>query len=109
MVSESHKQHYKMYQNEKQKSKAKTDKDPKRKIITEEIEKLRMKSHRLQSSIDELVKDPDKLAIAAQESQSFKTLERSNNLRKAANLKKVQMNECDRMEKSFILHRDSVV
>ena len=38
---------YKIYQNEKQKSKGKTDKDLKRKIITEEIEEIRMKRHLL--------------------------------------------------------------
>ena len=33
-------EHYKIYQNEKQKSKAKTDKNLKQRIITEEIEKF---------------------------------------------------------------------
>ena len=70
----------------KNKSKAKTDKDLNRKIISEEIEEVRMKRHRLQSSIDELVKDADELAITSQETQSLKTLERSNDLKKAAKL-----------------------
>ena len=70
----------------KNKSKAKTDKDLNRKIITEEIEEVRMKRHRLQSSIDELFKDADELAITSQETQSLKTLERSNDLKKAAKL-----------------------
>ena len=60
---------YKIYQNEKQKSKAKNDKDLKWKIITEETEMVCMKIHPFQSSIDELVKDTDELAIAAQETQ----------------------------------------
>ena len=98
-------EHYKIYQNEKQKSKAKTDKDLKRKIITEEIEEACIKRYNLQSSIDELVKDADELA----ETQNLKTLERSNDLRKAAKLKEVEINECDLMEESLILHRDSVV
>ena len=68
-----------------------------------------MKRHRLQSSIDELVKDADELAITAQETQSLETLERSNDLGKATKLQKVAINECDRMEESLILHRDSVV
>ena len=78
---------YKIYENEKQKSKAKTYKDLKRKTITEEIEEVRMKRHRLQSSIDELVKDEDELTITAQETEGLKALERSNDLRKAAKLK----------------------
>ena len=46
-----------------------------------------MKRHRLQSSIDELVKDEHELAITAQETEGLKTLERSIDLKKAANLK----------------------
>ena len=68
-----------------------------------------MKRHRLQSSIDELVKDTDELAFTAEETQSLETLERSNDLGKATKLQKVEINECDRMEESLILHRDSVV
>ena len=68
-----------------------------------------MKRHRLQTVIDELVKDTDELAIAAQETQSLKTLETSNDLRKAAKLKKVEISKCDHMEESLILPRDSVV
>ena len=101
--------HYKIYQNEKQKSKTKTDKDLKRKTITEEIEEVGMKRHCLQSSVDKLVKDADELAITAQETQSLKTLERSNDLKNAVKLKKVEINECDRMEEFLILRRDSVV
>ena len=100
---------YKIYQNEKQKGKVKTDKDLKQKIITEETEEVCMKRHRLQSSIEELVKDVDELAITAQQTQSLKTLERSNDLRKAAKLKKVEINECDSVEESLILRRDSVL
>ena len=62
-----------------------------------------MKRHRFQSSIDELVKDADELAITAQETQSLKTLE---GLRK---LRKVEINECDPIKESLILHKDSVV
>ena len=58
---------YKIYQNEKQKSKAKTDKDLKHKIITEEIEEVHIKRHLLEFIIDELVKDTDELAVTAQE------------------------------------------
>ena len=68
-----------------------------------------MKRHRFQSSIDELVKDADELAITAQETQSLKTLEGSNDLRKAAKLRKVEINECDPIKESLILHKDSVV
>ena len=77
--------------------------------ISNKIEEVLMKRHRLQSSIGELVKDADELAITAQETQNMKTLERSNDLRKAAILKKVDINECDCVEKSLILHRKSVV
>ena len=89
--------------------KPKIDKDLKRKIITEEIELIRAKRHRLQSNIDELVKDADELAIKVQEIQSLKALERLNDLRKAAKLMKVEINEVDHMEESLILRRDSVV
>lgn len=94
--------HYKIYQNEKQKSKAKNDEDLKSKIITEETEEVCLKRHCLRSSIDELVNDADEIAITAKETQSLRTLERSNDLRKTAKLKKVEINESDRMEESLI-------
>ena len=81
----------------------------KQKVITEENEEVCMKRHRLQFSIEELVKDADELAITAQQTQSLETLERSNDLRKAAKLKKVEINECDSVEESLILRRDSVL
>ena len=68
-----------------------------------------MKRHHLQSRIYELVKDTDEVAITTQETKSLKTLEWSNDLRKAAKLKKVEINECDRTEESLILRRDSAV
>ena len=107
--AKSARERYKIYQNQKQKSKAKTHKYLTRKIITEEIEEVRMKRHRLQSSIDELVKDANELAIIAQETQSLKSLGRSNDLRKAAKLMHVEINGCNCMEDSLILRRDSVV
>ena len=48
--------------------------------------------------MDELVKDAGELAITDQDTQSLKTLERSYGLRKAAKLKKVEINGCDHME-----------
>ena len=64
-------------------------------IVTEEIEEVHMKSHHLQSSIDELVKDADELANTAQEIKSLKALERSNDLRKAGKLKIMEISKCD--------------
>ena len=63
---------------------------------------------RFVSSIDELVKDADELAITAQETQSLKMHEKSNDLSKVAKSKKVEINDCDRIEESLILCRDSV-
>ena len=63
---------------------------------------------RFVSSIDELVKDADELAITAQETQSLKMQEKSNDLSKVAKSKKVEINDCDRIEESLILCRDSV-
>ena len=55
------------------------------------MEEVRMKRHRFQSSIDKLVKDAYELAITAHKMQSLKTLESSNDLRKATKLKKVEI------------------
>ena len=63
---------------------------------------------RFVSSIDELVKDADELAITAQETQSLKMQEKSNDLSKVAKSKKVEINDCDRIKESLILCRDSV-
>ena len=63
---------------------------------------------RFVSSIDELVKDADELAITAQETKSLKMQEKSNDLSKVAKSKKVEINDCDRIEESLILCRDSV-
>ena len=63
---------------------------------------------RFVSSIDELVKDADELAITAQETKSLKMQEKSNDLSNVAKSKKVEINDCDRIEESLILCRDSV-
>ena len=101
-------QRYEIFQEEKKKEQRKTGKDLKRKIITDEIEEVRKKKQHLQSSVDELVKDADELALVAEEKKDMKILERSNDLRKAARLKKVEIVECNEMEESLLLRRDSV-
>lgn len=102
-------QRYSSELDRKSKIKSKSDKELKRKAITEEIEQVAKKRRHLQSSIDELLKDADDMALKAQDDQCFKTLERSNDLRKAAALKKGEINEFNKMEETLILRRDSIV
>ena len=86
-----------------------TDKDLKRKIIDTEIAEVRKKKLRVQESIDQLIKDADQLALRAEQTNSFKDLGRSNDLRKTANLKKAEIEECVKMEQSLLLRKESII
>jgi len=81
----------------------------KRKIIDTEIAEVRKKKLRLQESIDELIKDADQLALRAEQTSNFKDLGRSNDFRKAANLKKTEIEECLKMEQSLLLRKESII
>ena len=56
----------------KSKAKSKSDRELKRKVVTEEIEQIVKKKRHLQSSIDELLKDADDMALQAQETKVSK-------------------------------------
>jgi len=81
----------------------------KRKIISNELEEVNKKKLRLKESVEELVKDSDKLAFEAADKSDFKILERSNDLRLVATGKKKEIQELEEMSKSLILRRDSIV
>ena len=102
-------QRYSIHLEEKFKVNSKNEKELKRKVVSEEIEQVRKRKRHLQSSIDELLKDADEMAQKAQDTENFKTLERSNNLRKADRLKKAEIDECDKMEEVLVLRRESIV
>ena len=86
-----------------------TDKDLKRKIIDTEIAEFRKKKLWVQESIDQLIKDADQLALRAEQTNSFKDLGRSNDLRKTANLKKAEVEQCVKMEQSLLLRKESII
>ena len=81
----------------------------KRKIISDELDEIQKKKISLGDSIQGLVKDADELSIKAQEKLDFKLLERSNDLRKIAESKKVEIKELDKMANELHLRRDSIV
>lgn len=81
----------------------------KRKIISRELEEVNKKRLRLKESVEELVKDSDKLAFEAADKSDFKILERSNDLRLLATGKKKEIQELEKMLKALILRRDSIV
>ena len=49
------------------------------------------------------------LALRAEETNNIKDLGRSNDLRKTANLKKEELEECTKMEQSLLLRKDSII
>ena len=59
-----------------------TQKDLKRKVISEEIEEVLKKKRHLQLSIDELIKDANILADKAEKKSDLLMLGRSNDLRR---------------------------
>ena len=81
----------------------------KRKIIDTEIAEVRKEKLRVQESIDQLIKDADQLALRVEQTNSFKDLARSNDLRKAANLKKAGIEECVKMKQPLLLRKDSII
>ena len=92
-----------------QSQKKSTDKDLKRKIIDTEIAEVRKKKLLVQGNIDQLIKDPDQLALREEQTNSFKDSGRSNDLRKPANLKKAEIEECVKMEQSLLLQKESII
>jgi len=100
---------YVEFQTESLKSKVDTRKDLKRKAVCSEIEEVRKKKQYLQTSINALIKDADELALKAETTSDFQALGQSNDLRKLANSKKEEVEECIQMEQSLVLRKDSVV
>ena len=100
---------YVKFLNENKKAKNESEKYLKHKFISCEIEEVRKKKLRVQSSIDELIKDADELALKAQETNSFQALGRSNDLRRLAKSKKEDIEECNRIEQSLLLRKDSII
>ena len=100
---------YVVFLNENKKAKRESEKDLKCKVISYEIEEVCKKKLRIQSSIDELIKDADELALKAQETNSFQALGRSNDLRRLAKSKKEDIEECNRIEQSLLLRKDSII
>ena len=60
----------------------------KRKIVSNEITDVQKKKARLQQSINDLLKDADKLAFEAETKNDLKFLGRSNDLRKISRTNK---------------------
>ena len=58
---------YEQFQPETSKEKKATEKQLKRKIVTNYLEQVKQKKIRLQESVCELVKDADKLSLDAEE------------------------------------------
>ena len=79
---------YEQFQLETSKEKKATEKQLKRRIITNELEQVKQKKSRLEESVCELVKDAHKLSLDAEEKNYLMLLSRSNVLRKLANCKR---------------------
>ena len=60
----------------------------KRKIVSDEITDVQKKKAHLQESINDLIKDADKLAFEAEAKNDLKLLGRSNDLQKISRTKK---------------------
>ena len=75
---------YEQLQLETSKEKKVTEKQMKRKIVTNELKQVKQKKIRLQESVCELVKDADKLSLNAEEKNNLRLLSRSNDLPKLA-------------------------
>ena len=100
---------YEQSQSERAKVKKSSDKDLKRKIVTNELAEVERKKLRLQESTVDLIKDADKLAFETEQKHNIKPLSSSNDLRKIAAAKETEIKELDEMAQSLILRRDSIM
>ena len=78
---------YERFQFETSKEKKATEKQLKKKIVTNELDQVKQKKTHIQESVCKLVKDADKLSLNAEEKNDLRLLSRSNDLRKLANCK----------------------
>ena len=75
----------------------------KRKILSDEITDVQKKKVRLQESINDLIKDADKLALEAEIKNDLKLLGRSNDLRKISRTKKKELDDVKKIEHELLL------
>ena len=75
----------------------------KRKILSDEITDVQKKKVRLQESINDLIKDADKLAFEAETKNDLKLLGRSNDLRKISRTKKKELDDVKKIEHELLL------
>ena len=94
---------------EKKKSEQKeTEKDLKRRIVDGEIDDIKKRRRFLESSIAQLVKDADQLAVDAATKKDFQILARSNDLRSLVAAKKEEMDGLDKMERSLLDRKEAM-
>ena len=86
-----------------------TEKQLKRKVVSEEIEAVVKKKLFLEEGIEGLASDRDKLAQEAAKEKDFQLLERSNYLRKTIKKKREEIQECEKMKKELVLRRESIL
>ena len=56
----------------------------------------------LENSITEMIKDSDWLAFEAEKKNKFELLSKSNSLKRAANEKQAELNQCLKEQKRFL-------
>ena len=81
------------------------EKDKKKKSINENIMTLNQRKTLLENTITELMKDSDKLAFKAEKKTKFKLLSKSNALKKAANGKQTELDQCLKERKRLLEER----
>ena len=75
----------------------------KRKIVSDKITDVQKKKAHLEESINDLMKDADKLAFEAETKNDLKLLGRSNDLRKINRTKKKELDDLKKIEHELLL------
>ena len=78
------------------------EKDKKKKSINENIMTLNQRKILLENTITELMKDGDKLAFKTEKKAKFKLLSKSNALKRAANGKQTELDQCLKERKRLL-------
>ena len=78
------------------------EKDKKKKSINENIMTLNQRKTLLENTITELMKDSDKLAFKTEKKPKFKLLSKSNALKRAANGKQTELDQCLKERKRLL-------
>ena len=86
-----------------------TEKQLKRKVVTEEIDAVLKKKMFLEEAIQGLSVDRDKYALEAAEKKDFQLLQRSNDLRTTIEAKKKEVVHCEEMEKALVLRKAAIL